>query len=403
MQENEIFTYHLDMTAMLGIATVLLLAGHGIKMLLPVLKRFYIPSPVIGGVVFAIVTLLLYEFRICSFTYDGQLKDLFMMTFFTSIGFMASAKMLVHGGIGVFLFLICSTLLILCQNAAGVSIAALCGENPLLGVAAGSISLSGGHGTSAAFGPELEKYGLSGGLSVSVACATFGLVAGSVIGGPIGKLLMARHRVSCKEESSDTPFKDNRPEEKPSLLTDQTLLRGALVMTISIALGSLFIRWLNSMEIIIPAYLGPMVIASVIRNIADFTKRSIPVASIYTIGAISLEFFLAMALMSMRLWELKDLALPLISILAVQCVIMALFAYFITFRIMGKNYDAAVIACGQCGFAMGATPNAMANMRTFTLANGASPKAFFVVPMVGALFIDFVNAFVVTGFIKALS
>ena len=403
MQENEIFTYHLDMTAMLGIATVLLLAGHGIKMLLPVLKRFYIPSPVIGGVVFAIVTLLLYEFRICSFTYDGQLKDLFMMTFFTSIGFMASAKMLVHGGIGVFLFLICSTLLILCQNAAGVSIAALCGENPLLGVAAGSISLSGGHGTSAAFGPELEKYGLSGGFSVSVACATFGLVAGSVIGGPIGKLLMARHRVSCKEESSDTPFKDNRPEEKPSLLTDQTLLRGALVMTISIALGSLFIRWLNSMEIIIPAYLGPMVIASVIRNIADFTKRSIPVASIYTIGAISLEFFLAMALMSMRLWELKDLALPLISILAVQCVIMALFAYFITFRIMGKDYDAAVIACGQCGFGMGATPNAMANMRTFTLANGASPKAFFVVPMVGALFIDFVNAFVVTGFIKALS
>ncbi|WP_406039256.1 sodium/glutamate symporter [Succinimonas sp.] len=403
MQENEIFTYHLDMTAMLGIATVLLLAGHGIKMLLPVLKRFYIPSPVIGGVVFAIVTLLLYEFRICSFTYDGQLKDLFMMTFFTSIGFMASAKMLVHGGIGVFLFLICSTLLILCQNAAGVSIAALCGENPLLGVAAGSISLSGGHGTSAAFGPELEKYGLSGGLSVSVACATFGLVAGSVIGGPIGKLLMARHRVSCKEESSDTPFKDNRPEEKPSLLTDQTLLRGALVMTISIALGSLFIRSLNSMEIIIPAYLGPMVIASVIRNIADFTKRSIPVASIYTIGAISLEFFLAMALMSMRLWELKDLALPLISILAVQCVIMALFTYFITFRIMGKDYDAAVIACGQCGFGMGATPNAMANMRTFTLANGASPKAFFVVPMVGALFIDFVNAFVVTGFIKALS
>ena len=403
MPEKEIFTCHLDMTAMLGIATTLLLAGQGIKQLLPVLKRFYIPSPVIGGVLFSIVTLLLYEFRICNFTYDGQLKDLFMMTFFTSIGFMASARMLVHGGIGVFLFLICSTLLILCQNAAGISIAVLCGENPLLGLAAGSISLSGGHGTSAAFGPELEKYGLSGGLSVSVACATFGLVAGSVIGGPIGKLLMARHQVSYKENSSDRPSADSRAEEKQSILTDQTLLRGALVMTISIALGSLVIRWLNSMDIIIPAYLGPMVVASVIRNIADFTRIRIPVTSIYTIGAISLEFFLAMALMSMHLWDLKDLALPLISILAAQCVIMALFAYFITFRIMGKDYDAAVIACGQCGFGMGATPNAMANMRTFTLANGASPKSFFVVPMVGALFIDFVNAFVVTGFIKALS
>ncbi len=403
MPEKEIFTCHLDMTAMLGIATILLLAGSGVKWLLPVLKRFYIPSPVIGGILFSIVTLLLYEFRICHFTYDGQLKDLFMMAFFTSIGFMASAKMLIHGGIGVFLFLICSTLLILCQNAAGVSIAALCGEHPLLGVAAGSISLSGGHGTSAAFGPELEKYGLSGGLSVSVACATFGLVAGSVIGGPIGKLLMAKHQVVYKEEKSDVSFKDKRHEEKNCHLTDRSLLRGALLMTISIALGSLFIRWLNSMDIIIPAYLGPMVIASVIRNISDLTKHSIPITSIYTIGSISLEFFLAMALMTMCLWELKDLALPLISILAVQCVIMALFAYFITFRIMGKDYDAAVIACGQCGFGMGATPNAMANMRTFTLANGASPKAFFVVPMVGALFIDFVNAFVVTGFIKSLS
>lgn len=403
MSDGEVLTYHLDMVTTLGIATALLIAGHFIKKIVPFLERFYIPSPVIGGVFFALMTFALHEFRICDFTYESGLKDVFMMAFFTSIGFMASAKILVRGGIGVLLFLVCSTLLIICQNLAGISIASLFGEHPLLGIAAGSVSLSGGHGTSAAFGPELEKFGLSGGLSISVACATFGLIAGSVSGGPVGKLLLAKHRISCKKQDSVSDDVPNNGSSQVHHITEGSLFRAALVTALSIMTGCLAVKWLSGMNIIIPAYLGPMVAASLIRNITDHTGHDIAIPSIDIIGKISLQFFLAMALMSMRLWELKELAVPLFSILVAQCVIIALFSYFITFRIMGKDYDAAVISCGQCGFGMGATPNAMANMDTMTVANGPSPKAFFVVPMVGALFIDFVNAILITGFIKILS
>jgi len=403
MSDSGVLTYHLDMITVLGIATALLIAGHFLKKIVPFLKRFYIPSPVIGGVVFALLTFALHEFRICEFTYDSELRELFMMAFFTSIGFMASAKMLTRGGIGVFLFLICSTLLIICQNLAGISIASLFGEPPLLGIAAGSVSLSGGHGTSAAFGPELEKCGLAGGLSISVACATFGLIAGSVIGGPVGKLLLARHRISCKNQDSAYEGVPDNGSAAVHPVTEQSLFRAALIISLAVLAGWLVIKWLAGMNITLPSYLGPMVAASVIRNIADHTGHNIAIPSIDIIGKISLQFFLAMALMSLRLWELGELAVPLFSILAAQCVIIALFAYFITFRIMGRDYDAAVIACGQCGFGMGATPNAMANMDTFTGANGPSVRAFFVVPMVGALFIDFVNAVLVTGFIKLLS
>ena len=402
MQETTfLYTYDLNMTMTLGLAVILLFIGHYIKKIFPILTRYFIPSPVLGGIVFSIITLIGHQTHTFNFTYDEQLKNLLMIAFFTTIGFTASFRMLVSGGLGVALFLFCSIILIVIQNGIGVGIAELFGESPLLGMAAGSIPLTGGHGTSAAFGPELQRYGLEAGLTVSIAAATFGLVAGSIIGGPVGERLIAKYH--CKNPditSSNTDMVEGQltPEEKT--MSESHLLTGCAYIIISMVLGSFIIMGLKNIGVILPAYIGPMIIASIIRNYFDLKGKHIPIRTINVIGSLSLQYFLAMALMTMRLWELIDLAIPLFTILLVQTIVMALFAYFVTFRIMGKDYDAAVICVGQCGFGMGATPNAMANMSTFTGGNGPSPKAFFVVPMVGALFIDFVNAFIITMFLQ---
>lgn len=391
----------------LAIAVVLLLLGRWLKEIFTVLKRFFIPAPVIGGIIFSIATLIGHETGTFQFQFDALLKNLLMLSFFTTIGYAASLKMLLSGGYAVMIFLLCSIGLILVQNGVGIGISVLFDLNPFMGLATGSISLTGGHGTSAAFGPLLVDKGLEAGLTVSIASATFGLVAGCMIGGPIGKRLLARYNLKATEEQI------NHVVENPDIIEgkltkeqkniDETLLfSAACYIIVAMGIGHFIILGLSAVKITIPAYLGPMMVAAVIRNYLDFTHRPVPLHSINVIGSIALQLFLAIALMSMNLWELSALAVPLITILLVQTVVMALFAYFITFRIMGKDYDAAVIATGHCGFGMGATPNAMANMETFTGANGQSPKAFFVVPIVGALFIDFVNSAILSFFLAYL-
>lgn len=401
------FSYTFGMQETLAIAVALLLIGRFVKEVFTVLKRFFIPAPVIGGILFSIVTLIGHQTGTFEFTFDKQLKDLLMLAFFTTIGFAASFRMLIKGGIGVMMFLICSIGLIICQNAAGIGLSILFDLNPLMGLAAGSISLTGGHGTSAAFGPLLVDHGLEAGLTVSIASATFGLVAGCMIGGPIGKRLMTRYNLKPSEESANHIIENSEIVEgkltKEQKNIDEPLLFAATCyIIVAMGIGYFIILGLSSLNIILPAYLGPMMVAAAIRNFLDFSHRPVPLHCINVIGSIALQLFLAIALMTMNLWELVALAVPLITILAVQTLIMGLFAYFITFRVMGKDYDAAVIATGHCGFGMGATPNAMANMETFTGANGQSPKAFFVVPIVGALFIDFVNATILTFFIGIL-
>lgn len=404
MTESSIaVTYDLNMTLTLALATVLLIIGHYVKKAIPLLRKFFIPAPVIGGILFSFVTLAGHHFHLFSFTFDDQLKNLLMMAFFTSIGFTASFKMLIKGGMSVAIFLMASMILICVQNGVGIGIAKMFGLNPLLGLATGSIPLTGGHGTSAAFGPELERLGLDVGLSVSIAAATFGLVAGSIVGGPIGKLLLKRHKIICNPSTDDTNndmLEGGKLSFAEKQVTESELFMGCAYLIISMGLGSFIILGLKKIGIILPAYLGPMIIAAILRNCCDMKHWHMPIHTINIVGSLALQFFLAMALMTMRLWELAALAIPLITILLVQTLIICLFTYFITFKVMGSDYDAAVIAVGHCGFGMGATPNAMANMETFTGANGPSPKAFFVVPIVGALFIDFVNAFIITTFMN---
>lgn len=388
-----------NMAETLAISILVLLLGREIKKRVNFLERFFIPAPVVGGVIFSILLLIGHNTGAFSFSFDNVLKDFLMTIFFTTIGFTASGKLLKKGGVGVVVFLITATVLVVIQDIVGVSMAKMFGEHPLLGLAVGSVPLTGGHGTSGAFGPVLEEFGVTGGLSVSIAAATYGLIAGCLIGGPVAKRLRERYNLRPSlEDREGTVEVLEENEENP--VSEETLFSAVVVIALSMGIGYCIAPFLKKYGIVIPAYIGPMFIAAIIRNVADMQKKNLPMNEIAITGNIVLSLFLAMALMTLKLWELADLAIPIITILLVQTVIMALYAYFITFKFNGKDYDAAVMATGHCGFGLGATPNAMANMEVFTKENGPAPRAFFVLPVVGALFIDFTNATVITFFIN---
>ena len=388
-----------NMAETLAISILVLLLGREIKKRVNFLERFFIPAPVVGGVIFSILLLIGHNTGAFSFSFDNVLKDFLMTIFFTTIGFTASGKLLKKGGVGVVVFLITATVLVVIQDIVGVSMAKMFGEHPLLGLAVGSVPLTGGHGTSGAFGPVLEEFGVTGGLSVSIAAATYGLIAGCLIGGPVAKRLRERYNLKPSlEDREGTVEVLEENEENP--VSEETLFSAVVVIALSMGIGYCIAPFLKKYGIVIPAYIGPMFIAAIIRNVADMQKKNLPMNEIAITGNIALSLFLAMALMTLKLWELADLAIPIMTILLVQTVIMALYAYFITFKFNGKDYDAAVMATGHCGFGLGATPNAMANMEVFTKENGPAPRAFFVLPVVGALFIDFTNATVITFFIN---
>lgn len=393
------FTF--DMYLTLGLAIILYLLGSGIKAKVNVLQKYYIPAPVIGGTLFSLVMLLGHQMKWFEFSFDGNLKNFFMVVFFTSVGFLASVSALKKGGIATLLFLAAAAVLCVVQDGIGVALAKVFGLNPGIGLAAGSIPLTGGHGTSGAFGPYLEERGVAGATVVAIASATYGLVSGCLIGGPIAKRLKDKNNLVCKElngKDAQQKAEDEETLAQKATMTEKSFFKAACMIGISMGIGSIITPLIKKAGLSLPAYLIPMLIAAIMRNIMDATPDKTPIGEIGIIGSVCLSFFLAIALMSMKLWDLADLAIPLIVILLVQTVVMGLFAYFVTFNIMGRDYDAAVIATGHCGFGMGATPNAIANMEAFTAVNGFSTKAFLAVPLVGSLFIDFVNAFIIQTF-----
>lgn len=392
-------TLNFNIYETLAIAIVILLVGDFLKKRISVLERFFIPEPVIGGVLFSIILLIGHNTELFNFTFDGTLKTFLMVSFYATVGFLASFELLKKGGVGVALFLVCAIILVAIQDIVGVSLAKMFGLHPFIGLAAGSVPLTGGHGTSGAFGPLLEQAGATGAMSVAMASATFGLVAGCLIGGPIAKKLIEKHTLHGPSEESITN-ENNKNGVVEHKITEKSITHAVVAIGLAVGCGVWIPAFSKAHGLALPIYLGPMIIAAIIRNLMDASKKKLPLKEISLIGNIALALFLAMALMSMKLWQLADLALPLIVILLVQTFLMGIFAYFITFNIMGKDYDAAVIACGHCGFGMGATPNAMANMESFTKANGPSIKAFFVIPLVGSLFIDFFNAFIITTFMN---
>ena len=393
------FEYSFNMAETLAIAVIILLLGRWIKRKVEVFEKFFIPAPVIGGVLFSLLLLVGHVTQTFSISFDGTLKDFLMIIFFTTIGFSASFELLKKGGVGVVLFLVCATALVILQDVVGVYLAKFFGLHPFIGLAAGSVPLTGGHGTSGAFGPVLEQAGATGALSVAIACATFGLVAGCLIGGPIGRRLLTKYDLKPKSlENPETEDIIDLEEQLP--ISEKSLFDGIVVIAISMGIGTYIPLIAKRYGLVLPPYIGSMLVAAVIRNIADARKTVLPMREIAITGNIALSLFLAMALMSLRLWELAALALPLIVILIVQTAVMGLFAYFVTFNIMGRDYDACVLATGHCGFGLGATPNAMANMESFASTTGFSPKAFFILPLVGSLFIDFINASIITFFMN---
>jgi len=397
-----VITLQLDIAQTVGIAAVLLVVGDFIKSRVSVLSRYFIPGPIIGGVLFSLLALLGHETNTFTIQFYDNMRAFLLLVFFTTIGFSASFELLKKGGIGVALFLVAAVGLVLVQNTLGAALASLLGVHPLIGLAAGSISLTGGHGTSAAFGPLLEQAGAVGALPAAVAAATYGLVAGCVIGGPVGTLLMRRHGLHGPAQRAAAAATHIETAPETGETTNETVMYSVVLVTVSIGAGTLLVNWLKGVGVTLPAYLGPMLVAALVRNLIDWRNWRLPMRQFDVVGNVSLAFFLAMALMSMKLWELAQVAGPLLVILLVQTAVMFAYAYWVTFRAMGSDYDAAVIAAGHCGFGMGATPNAMANMHAFTDANGPSLKAFFVIPLVGSLFIDFFNAVIITGYANFL-
>ena len=389
------FEYQLNMAETVGFAIILLLLGRWIKKRVSFFEKFFIPAPVIGGTLFSIILLIGHQTGTFTFSFNDDIKNLLMIAFFTTVGFSASLKILAKGGLGVILFLLAAVVLVILQDIVGPVLAKTLGINPLLGLAAGSIPLTGGHGTSGAFGPYLEDLGATGATVVAVASATYGLIAGCLIGGPIARRLMIKNNLKPTENKEGV---DNSLLGSATEVTEESLFSAVVYVGIAMGIGALINNMLAKAGIKFPVYLMGMVVAAIIRNILDFNQKQLPFTEIGIVGNISLSLFLSMALMSMKLWQLIDLAVPLIVILLAQTVLMAFFAYFITFNIMGRDYDAAVMSTGHCGFGLGATPNAMANMETFTTANGPSVKAFFIIPIVGSLFIDFINAIIIKGF-----
>ncbi|MFR8990050.1 MAG: sodium/glutamate symporter [Fusobacterium sp.] len=385
----------------MALAVIVLYLGKTINNTFKFLKENCIPDAVTGGTLFSILTLIGHETGILSFVFEDTLRDVFMIAFFTTVGFSASIKLLKKAGLPVLMFLIAAVALAVLQNVFGVAMAKFLHINLLIGLATGSLATTGGPGTAGAFGPIIEAVGAGqaeGATMVAMATATYALIAGSIIAGPICKRLINKHNLLNKKNENDL-FES--AGGKVEMLSAKRILPSGFQVVIAMGIGSLISNFLSSLGMVLPPYIGAMFAASIMRNLSDYSgKFEIDLDIISVIGSFTLAMFLSMTLMSFRLWELKELALPLILMLLGQTVLMGVFAYFVTFNLTGRDYDAAVMTGGHCGCGFGTTPKALANMEALTDKYLPSPKAFFVIPIVGGLFIDFFNAAIITFFIN---
>ena len=414
----------------IALAIPVLLLGEFLVRRIKVLSRFNIPAPVVSGLLFALLLLggnltgwLAAKFQTgvtaqwwtwlvtiepeWTKAPEKNINQPFLIAFFTCIGLNASWSLVKKGSTWVLVFLAISAVLAVLQNVIGVVLAKMMGESPLLGVVCGSLTLTGGVGTALGFAPELEKVGLSGAAVVSVAAATFGLVAGGLLGGPLGGWLIQRHKL--KPEAAAAVQLEAGQTGESGILPDCRALIGyrgkfwlhLLMLLVCIKAGTWVSYFIQKSGITFPVYMGAMILGLVIRNAVDFSgRRWIKTEIVDTFASVSLGIFLVIAMMSLNLIDLKNAAVPMLVILFAQIVVMAVFALFVTFPLMKRDYDAAVMTAGQVGFSLGATPNAVANMKALVDRFGPSPRAFLVVPIVGGFLIDFLNALNITVFLN---
>ena len=391
----------IDMYQTLAVSVLVLILGQFLKKRINFLEKFCIPAPVIGGLLFAVLTCVCYSLGIAEFTFDDTLREVCMVFFFTSVGFQANLKVLKSGGKSLFIFLGLVVVLIVSQNFLALGEGKLLHLYPLVGLCTGSIPMVGGHGTAGAFGPVLEDFDVKGATTICTAAATFGLIAGSLIGGPIGKRLIDRKKLldTAVAEDDSILVEDEKKHERHTNMYAAAVFQ----LIIAVGIGTIISELLTKTGLTFPIYIGAMIAAAVIRNIGEYSgKFDIYMGEINNLGGICLSLFLGMAMITLKLWQLAELALPLIILLSAQLILMMLFTYFVVFNVMGRDYDAAVLSAGTCGFGMGATPNAMANMQAICDRYVPSVKAYLIIPLIGSLFADFLNSLVITFFINIL-
>lgn len=398
-----------DQATSLFLAIFVFLVGAYLVRKVGFLNRFSIPAPVVGGLLFALLIFFLHETNIATITMDTSLEELFMLVFFTTVGLGASFTLIKLGGKLLIIYLFFAGVLSLVQNTLGVALASLLGIHPLLGLMASSPAMIGGHGGAAAFGETIEGLGVDGALTVGIASATLGLVAGGLVGGPVASYLINKHNLKHKpDENLDSePIQKQLVEKKQKYTTLDFLLYLGII-TFSMALGSYLGDTFTELTgFVLPSYVGAMFIAVIVRSVIDYTQNktsfNFDTSLNDSIGAVALGIFLAMALMSIQLWEIVDLALPLVLIVSMHVLFIIFYVIFVVYRMLGKNYDSAVMANGMLGHGLGATPTAMANMDTVTQKFGPSRTAFLIVPIVGAFLIDVINIPIIVFYINYFS
>ena len=401
--------FEIDAFGTLVIAVFFLFVGRFLVGKVQFFKNYNLPEPVIGGLVAAITAYILFKFFNISAAFDAKIQNILMLMFFTSVGLGADFVKLKEGGKALFIFLFCVIGFVLVQNAVGMSLAAALGLDPLIGLIVGSITLTGGHGTAGAWGQVLEtQHGIQGAIVLGMASATFGLIIGGIAGGPVAKFLIKRHHLADKmtQDAADMQREaslQSAPFEYPKhtrLITANDAVTTLGMFSLCIFVANFMTDFSQDKWFELPTFVWALGMGVIVRNMLEHVfKVSIFDRAIDVFGNASLSLYLSMALLSLKLWLLADLAGPMVTILLVQTLVLILFTAFVTFKIMGKNYDAAVLAAGHCGFGMGATPTAIANIQAVTNTYGPSHKAFLIIPLCGAFFIDIVNAVVIQSII----
>ena len=417
----------LDMLQTAGIGALALIVGMILTRKVGLLQKYCVPSPVSGGIIFSLITLALYGWFDVEISFDATLKDVFMLAFFTSVGFQSDLKVIKKGGKPLMIMLALLVVIIAMQNLMPMGITRLMGVDPLIGMAAGSISMTGGHGTAGGFASVLESLGLHGAGTIGMAAATFGLIAGSMIGGPLAERIV---RTKLTHEQMQAPDEDIDPamagiesdEASPTGRAKrissneqefQQYAKATYYILLVMGAGTIMSWLLAKTGVTFPTYFGALILAAIARNSLGFVSykedgkwvkadKLLDMDRIISVGNICLSMFLGMAMISLKLWELQSLALPLIVILIAQVAMMDFFVYFVAFRLLGRSYDAAVLCAGICGFGLGATPNAMANMSAVCYKYRYTVKPFLIVPIIGAMFADLINTGIISFFLHIL-
>ena len=417
----------LDMIQTAGVGALALMIGMVLTRKVSFLQKFCVPSPVTGGLIFSLIGLAMFAWCNIELSFDRTLQDIFMVAFFTCVGYQCDLRVIKQGGKPLLLMLVLLVIMITLQNLMPMGITRLMHVDPLLGIAAGSVSMTGGHGTAGGFAGILEQMGLQGAGTIGMAAATFGLIAGSMVGGPLANRIirtkLTQEQIQPKDVAIDPAMAGIESDEaSPAGRAErmstneqefQQYAKASYWILMAMGGGTLLSWLLAKTGITFPTYFGALILAAVIRNTIGFipykengqwvrADKLLDMERITSVGNICLSMFLGMAMISLRLWELQSLAVPLVVILAAQVVLMVVFVYFIAFPTLGRTYDAAVLCAGLCGFGLGATPNAMANMSAVCYKYHYTPTPFLIVPIIGSMFTDIINTGIISLFLKLI-